>query len=468
MVHLLENRDVHTLSHELTPLRFSESSDAMSAGTKKSSNLEEVQNWDSNEQKKSVNSQRPSDFSIARFLNVNVDKFEIKTEAQFERKRDRLLPDVQCKVCKDQSSGKHYGIYSCDGCAGFFKRSIRKARRYVCKSRSNNADSCIVDKAHRNHCRACRLKKCIEAGMKKDAVQHERGPRNSTKQRQTASMLTDAPSSPYLSPQSVIPAMDMMSCHPLYSRFLSPVVQEYMPPLPPMRIFHPTPMYYPAPALPPRITENYRELAARIILRIVDFMKSSPDITRLPIADQLILLEEGWKELFLLKAAEVNLIDSVPALLADIEDPKITSNPDLKAKLLRHATSLRTALEQIKHERMDSAEFCYLKLIAVFKIITPGVPSRIQNLQNASAVALHHQNAIVMLQAHTQRFHPLDTMRGLRLLNMRVILTTSVVEETITELFFRGMGSMTAILNGLYEKGSQVDQRVEALEKLRS
>ncbi|GBN39127.1 hypothetical protein AVEN_20435-1 [Araneus ventricosus] len=102
------------------------------------------------------------------------------------------------------------------------------------------------------------------------------------------------------------------------------------------------------------------------------------------------------------------------------------------------------------------------------EVVTPGVPSRIQNLQNASAVALHHQNAIVLLQAHTQRFHPLDTMRGLRLLNMRVILTTSVMEETITELFFRGMGSMTAILNGLYEKGSQLDQRIDALEKLRS
>ena len=35
----------------------------------------------------------------------------------------RILYDIPCKVCQDHSSGKHYGIFACDGCAGFFKVS---------------------------------------------------------------------------------------------------------------------------------------------------------------------------------------------------------------------------------------------------------------------------------------------------------------------------------------------------------
>lgn len=83
--------------------------------------------------------------------------------------------NLTCIVCGDISSGKHYGILACNGCSGFFKRSVRRKLIYRCQA---GTGCCVIDKKHRNQCQSCRLKKCIRMGMNKDAVQNERQPRN--------------------------------------------------------------------------------------------------------------------------------------------------------------------------------------------------------------------------------------------------------------------------------------------------
>uniref|UniRef100_A0A915Q5S6 Nuclear receptor domain-containing protein n=1 Tax=Setaria digitata TaxID=48799 RepID=A0A915Q5S6_9BILA len=75
-----------------------------------------------------------------------------------------------CRVCGDRASGRHYGVSSCDGCRGFFKRSVRRSMKYECKDRKR----CIVDVARRNQCQACRFRKCLDVSMNPRAVQNER------------------------------------------------------------------------------------------------------------------------------------------------------------------------------------------------------------------------------------------------------------------------------------------------------
>ncbi|KAK7135242.1 hypothetical protein R3I94_014028 [Phoxinus phoxinus] len=84
----------------------------------------------------------------------------------------RAQPIEYCLVCGDKASGRHYGAVSCEGCKGFFKRSVRKSLTYSCRS----SQDCVVNKHHRNRCQFCRLRKCLDMGMKMESVQSERKP----------------------------------------------------------------------------------------------------------------------------------------------------------------------------------------------------------------------------------------------------------------------------------------------------
>ncbi|KAI8506727.1 positive regulation of ammonia assimilation cycle [Branchiostoma belcheri] len=71
-----------------------------------------------------------------------------------------------CVVCGDKASGFHYGALSCEGCKGFFRRSIQRNATYKCKS----GGKCEMDTYMRRKCQECRLRKCKEAGMKPECL----------------------------------------------------------------------------------------------------------------------------------------------------------------------------------------------------------------------------------------------------------------------------------------------------------
>ena len=78
---------------------------------------------------------------------------------------DKQQPQqIECVVCGDKSSGKHYGQFTCEGCKSFFKRSVRRNLSYTCRASRN----CPIDQHHRNQCQYCRLKKCLKVGMRRE------------------------------------------------------------------------------------------------------------------------------------------------------------------------------------------------------------------------------------------------------------------------------------------------------------
>ncbi|VDD74972.1 unnamed protein product [Mesocestoides corti] len=82
---------------------------------------------------------------------------------------------MTCRVCGDKASGYHYGVISCEGCKGFFRRSIQKQIEYKCL----RDGKCTVTRMNRNRCQYCRFRLCIDRGMSRDSVRYGRMPRRS-------------------------------------------------------------------------------------------------------------------------------------------------------------------------------------------------------------------------------------------------------------------------------------------------
>jgi hypothetical protein len=88
-------------------------------------------------------------------------------QAIAEQQQQQLTnPAGMCKICGDKASGFHYSIASCEGCKGFFRRSIQKQMTYKCLKEGN----CTIVLLNRNRCQHCRFKKCLSMGMSRECV----------------------------------------------------------------------------------------------------------------------------------------------------------------------------------------------------------------------------------------------------------------------------------------------------------
>ncbi|GMR29894.1 hypothetical protein PMAYCL1PPCAC_00089 [Pristionchus mayeri] len=86
---------------------------------------------------------------------------------------------VACHICGAPADGMHYSAISCRSCNAFFRRAVSYEHKYVCRFGGN----CEISVQLRCACRACRFRKCVEAGMRDKAVQPPRDPTGSQKEK---------------------------------------------------------------------------------------------------------------------------------------------------------------------------------------------------------------------------------------------------------------------------------------------
>ncbi|XP_064424510.1 nuclear receptor subfamily 1 group I member 3 isoform X2 [Latimeria chalumnae] len=71
-----------------------------------------------------------------------------------------------CAVCGDKATGYHFNAMTCEGCKGFFRRTMKKTISFTCPFNQN----CDITKNNRRQCQACRLQKCLQVGMRKELI----------------------------------------------------------------------------------------------------------------------------------------------------------------------------------------------------------------------------------------------------------------------------------------------------------
>ncbi|XP_055989139.1 estrogen receptor beta isoform X1 [Sorex fumeus] len=192
-----------------------------------------------------------------------------------------------CAVCSDYASGYHYGVWSCEGCKAFFKRSIQGHNDYICPA----TNQCTIDKNRRKSCQACRLRKCYEVGMVKCGSRRERcgyrilrRQRNSEEQLHCLSkvkrdgdhvthvkeLLLSA-----LSPeQLVLTLLEAEPPHVLVSRPSAPFTEASM-------------------------MMSLTKLADKELVHMIGWAKKIPGFVELSLFDQVRLLESCWMEVLM-------------------------------------------------------------------------------------------------------------------------------------------------------------------------
>ncbi|KAL9975661.1 hypothetical protein ACROYT_G012844 [Oculina patagonica] len=327
--------------------------------------------------------------------------------------------DGACLICGDKATGKHYGASSCDGCKGFFRRSVRKNHVYACRFQR----ACVINKDKRNQCRYCRLRKCFRAGMKKEAVQNERDtiskrPRGEDPENRhglTTSVLLSAEilSRPATSPPETI-SLDKEA--------------SYMD-----------------------ICESMRQQ----LLVLVEWAKNIPAFCELLLDDQVALLRAHASEHLILGVARRSMnFKDVLLLGNDLVIPRTAGDAEVRRIAIR---ILEELVEPMKEWNVDDTEHACLKAIVFFNPDAKG-------LGDSSKIKSLRFEVQTMLEDHIAK-DQYDSRGKFGELLLMLPTMQSIAKEMIDQVqFFRlfGVVKVDNLLQEMLLGGTNIAEQLDA------
>ncbi|XP_067830601.1 oxysterols receptor LXR-alpha isoform X2 [Heptranchias perlo] len=299
----------------------------------------------------------------------------------------KMLGNEVCSVCGDTASGFHYNVLSCEGCKGFFRRSVIKNAQYTCK----NSGKCEMDMYMRRKCQQCRLRKCREAGMREQCLLSEEQIRSKKQKKQeddVAQTVMVAQNSPVMVDTARLTAEQEEMIQQLVA------AQQQCN----KRSFSDQPKVTPWPqSNDPHNREtrqqrfaHFTELAIISVQEIVDFAKQIPGFLDLSREDQIALLKASTIEIMLLETARrYNHETECITFLKDFTYSKDDfARAGLQFEFINPIFEFSKGMRKLQ---LDDAEYALLIAINIFSADRPNVQDHelVERLQQPYVEALH-------------------------------------------------------------------------------
>ncbi|KAM6039372.1 nuclear receptor subfamily 1 group I member 3 [Chlamydotis macqueenii] len=355
-----------------------------------------------------------------------------------------------CAVCGDRATGYHFHVMTCEGCKGFFRRSINKGVRFTCPF----ARSCPVTKAKRRHCQACRLQKCFDVGMRKDMIMSEEALQRRRAQRGQRRLAREQPDGLTLEQQELIDlliAAHQRTFDSSFSQFTHywPAVRLYVPSPRPQSPSEPgvpaawPPSPQPAEDVLPDVFSmlpHFADLSTFMIQQVINFAKEIPAFRSLPMDDQISLLKGATLEICQIQFntvfnAETNAWECGKHCYT-IQDGALVGFQQIYLEpLLKFHISL-------KKLRLHEAEYVLLQAMLLFSPDHAGIAER-------DFIDRFQEKVALTLKSYIDHRHPMPEGRFLyaKLLLLVTELQTLKVENTRQILHIQDLSSMTPLLS---------------------